>query len=163
MFGKPILEKKRSKKLFLKNAFWKIFSLKCLENAWKNLRTVDPRIEAKNQGAKFQLKKARPKSQARSFKKSIQISKQQPKNGAARFSAPPRFWAAPLARRVVVLKFVSIFCRTWLGFLAGWILCWPMLWDGFFHGFFGRQKKTFSKSGPKNIFPNSGPKKTVFV
>ena len=71
---------------FRKNVFWKIISLKCLENAWKNLRTVDPRIEAKNQGAKFQLKKAWPKSQARSFKKSIQISEQQPKNGAARFS-----------------------------------------------------------------------------
>ena len=42
-------------------------------------------------------KKAQPKSQAKSFKKSIQISKQQPKTGAARFSAPPRFWAAPLA------------------------------------------------------------------
>ena len=75
-----------------------------------------------------------------------------PKNGAS----------AACGASVVVLKFVSIFCRTWLGFLAGWILCWPMLWDGFFHGFLGDRKKTCSKSGIKNIFPNSGPTKTVF-
>ena len=77
-----------SKKLFLKNVFWKIISLKCLEHVWKNLRTVDPRIEAKNQGAKFQLKKAWPKSQARSYEKSIQISKQQ--RGAASGAAQKR-------------------------------------------------------------------------
>ena len=142
---------------FGKNVFWKIISLKCLENAWKNLRTVDPRIEAKNQGAKFQLKKAWPKSQARSFKKSIQISKQQPKNGAARFSAPPRFWAAPLAAprccfEICIDFVVGLGLAFWLSFFVGWILCWPVLWDGFFLGIFGPSKKLFSKSGPKNSF-----------
>ena len=47
-----------------------------------------------------------------------------PKNGAS----------AACGASVVVLKFISIFCWTLLGFLAGWILCWPMLWDGFLHG-----------------------------
>ena len=77
--------------LFSKNASGKSISLKCFENVWKNLRTVDPRIETKNHGARIQLKKDRPENQAKSFKKSIQNSKQQPKNGTARFSAPPRF------------------------------------------------------------------------
>ena len=58
----------------------------------KFVQKIDPKIYLKKSGAKIQ-----PKSQAKSYKKSIQISKQQPKNGAARFSAPPRFWAAPLA------------------------------------------------------------------
>ena len=129
----------------------------------KNLRRVDPRIETKNQGAKIQLKKAWPKSRARSFKKSIQISKQQPKNGAARFSAPSRVWRRALPRRVVVLKFVSIFCKALLGFLAGWILCWPMLWDGFFHGLLADRKKLVQKAAHKTFFQTAVNKKLFFL
>ena len=67
-----------------------------------------------------------------------------------------------LARRVVVLKLVSIFCWTLLGFF-GWLdslLAYALGW--LFPWILGRQKKTFSKSGPKNIFPNSGPTNTFF-
>ena len=57
-----------------------------------------------------------------------------PKTGRRALARCPVFGLRALARRVVVLKFVSIFCWTLPGFLAGWILCWPMLWDGFLHG-----------------------------
>ena len=108
--------------------------------------------------------KVQPKSQAKSFKTSIQISKQQPKNGAAREARRPVFGRRRLRRRVVVLKFVSIFCRTWLGFLAE-LFCWldsllayALGW--LFPWSFGPSKKLFSKSGQeKTVFPNSGPTK----
>ena len=37
-----------------------------------------------------------------------------------------------------------------------------MLWDGIFHGFLV-DGKPFSKSGPKNIFPNNGHSKNIFL
>ena len=55
---------------------------------------------SKNPGQEKTWPEAQPEAQpeipTNSFKKPIQNSKQQPKNGAARFSAPPRFWAARL-------------------------------------------------------------------
>ena len=137
--------------VFRKNALWEIISLRCLENAWKNLRTVDPRIEAKNQGAKFQLKKAWPKSQARSFKKSIQISGRQPKNGAARFSAPRCCFEICID---FLMDFAWLF--GWLDSLLACALRWLFPW------IFGRQKNNFVKAAPKNIFSNSGENKHSF-
>ena len=156
---------------FRKNAFWEIISLKCLENAWKNLRTVDPRIEAKNQGAKFQLKKAWPKSQARSYKKSIQISKQQ--RGAASGAAQKRGGALKRAA-----PFLGCCFEIWIDFLkdlawlfgqaffswilAPWFLASILGWTvrRFFQAFSKHFKEMiFQKAFFKNSFLEKTPSK----
>ena len=62
---------------------------------------------------------AQPEAPANSFKKPIQNSKQQPHKWGGRFSARPIFGAsAACGASVVVLNFVSIFCRNLLELLA---------------------------------------------
>ena len=153
---------------FWKNAFWKTISLKCLENVWKNLRTVDPRIEAKNQGAKFQLKKAWPKSQARSYKKSIQISKQQ--RGAASGAAQKRGGALKRAA-----PFLGCCFEIWIDFLKdlAWLFGWAFLLAGFFVGlcfgmafsleFWPIEKTVFKKRPKKQFVQTAVPKKLIFL
>ena len=111
-FHDPFAKKMFFQKRFLPGDFRKRFGKK-----QKFVQKIDPKIYLKKSGAKIQPKKARPKSQAKSYKKSIQISRQQPKNGAAR-EARTVFGRRALARRVVVLNFVSVFCRNLLEFLA---------------------------------------------
>ena len=67
----------------------------------------------------------------------------------------PKTGRRALARRVVVLKFVSIFCRTWLGFLAepffSWILA-PCFLVSFLGSTVRRFFQTFSKHFKELMF-----------
>ena len=150
-----------------KTILGKMFFLKINPwNVWKMfgkyLRTVDPRIETKNQGARIQLKKARPKSQAKSYKKSIQISKQQ--RGAASGAAQKRGGALKRAA-----PFLGCCFEIWIDFLKdlawlfGWLdslLAYALGW--LFPWIFGRQKKNIFEKRPKKHFSKQRTNKNVF-
>ena len=75
-----------------------------------------------------------------------------PKTGRRALARRPVFGRRRLRRRVVVLKCVSIFCRTWLGFLAKPFSAgiWP---PDFWPRFLDRLCEDFSKH-----FPNTSKK-----
>ena len=155
----------REKRFFLtavwKNVFWTAFRKCFFSVAQKSMEKAIPKHRpAKNPASQ----KAKPSPSKNRFK----FQNNNPKTGRRALARRPVFGRRALARRVVVLKFVSIFCRTLLGFLAE-LFCWldslmayALGW--FFPWILGRWKKVFSKSGPKNIFPNSGhSKKLIFA
>ena len=86
-----------------KNIFVSFDNFLTEENVEKNVEGKCPKIQAKKKlGQKLSQKLQQIPSKNR-----FKIQNNNPKNGASARGAS-----------VVVLKFVSIFCRTWLGFLA---------------------------------------------
>ena len=90
-----------------------------------------------------------------------------PKTGRRALARRPVFGRRRLRRRVVVLKFVSIFCRTLLGFLAE-LFCWldslmacALGW--FFPWIFGRWKNFFQKAAQETFFQTTVIEKNVFL
>ena len=147
---------------FRKNAFWEIISLKCLEKCLEKSSNSRSKNRGQKSGGQIPAEKGLAKKPSQVLQTiDSKFKTTTPKIGAARGARRPIFGASARGASVVVLKFVSIFCWTLLGFLAGWILCWPMLWDGFFHGFLGDRKNIFEKR-PKKHFPNSGQRKNCF-
>ena len=111
--------------------FWQFFDRrKCR----KNVEGKCPKIQAKKKlGQKLSQKLQQIPSKNR-----FKIQNNNPKNGAARGARRPIFGASARGASVVVLKFVSIFCWTWLGFLAGFLplIFWDRFLDRFFEQFF---------------------------
>ena len=91
-----------SKKGFCQKTFEKRFGKN--KNLFK--KSIQKSI-SKNQGQKSSQKKLGQKAKPSPTKNRFKFQNNNPKTGRR-----------ALARRVVVLKFVSIFCWTWLGFLA---------------------------------------------
>ena len=112
-------------------------------------------------------KKAGPEAPANPFKKPIQNSKQQPQKWGGRFSARPIFGAsAACGASVVVLNFVSVFCKGLQELLAQLFLAWICL-DFFlrlFFDFFFHRKSVFLVNGSskKRFFGQRIIEKTIF-
>ena len=133
LFGKPFLW-----------SVWKMFG-KIFEQSIQESR---PKIRGPNSSWKRLGQKAKPGPSKNRFK----FQNNNPKTGRRALARRPLFGRRRLRRRVVVLKFVSIFCRTWLGFLAKPFSAgiWP---PDFWPRFLDRLFEDFSKH-----FPNMSKK-----
>ena len=139
-----------------KNIVWVAFRKNVFSVGQKSMEKVIPEHRPATNPASQKTKQSPTENR-------FKFQNNNPKNGVARRTHRPIFGAsAACGASVVVLKFVSIFCWTLHGFLAGWILCWPMLWDGFFHGFLADRKKLFQKAAQKTVFQKTVSNKNAF-
>ena len=130
-----------------------------LENCFFCLPKIHGEAIPKHRPAK---NPASQKARQSPTKNRFKFQNNNPKTGRRAKRAAP-FLAARFSAPVVVLKFVSIFCRTWLGFLAEPFSagCWP---PDFGSRFLDRLFEDFSKQFPnisqidfpKNIFSQIG-------
>ena len=88
------------------------------ENVEKMSKENVKKIQAKKKLGQKLSQKLSQKFQQIPSKNRFKIQNNNPKNGAARGARRPIFGRRALARRVVVLNFVSVFCRNLLEFLA---------------------------------------------
>ena len=123
-----------------KNVFWAAFRKCFFLSPKKSMEKAIPKHRpAKNPASQ----KAKPSPTKNRF----QFQNNNPKTGQRALARRPVFGRRRLRRRVVVLKFVSIFCRTWLGFLAKPFSAgiWP---PDFWPRFLDRLFEDFSKHFP---------------
>ena len=127
---------------------------------------VDPKIYLKNQGWQKSKEKAIPKHRPAKNPAS-QKAKQSPTKTQLKFqkNSLKNGASAACGASVVVLKFVSIFCWTWLGFLAELFLAGFLaliFWDRFLDRFF-EQIFVFSKPFSKVSWQKPFLEKLIFA
>ena len=166
-FKKPFLDDVFSRKPFFfgwcllqEVVFGKMFFGKWfLKFVWKmfgkigaqSIQESRPKIRGPKSRWKMLGQKAKPGPSKNRFK----LQNNNLKTGRRSLARRPVFGRRRLRRRVVVLKFESICCRTWLGFLAKLFSSgfWP---PDFWSRFLDRLLKEFSKHVPnmsEKLFP----------
>ena len=154
LLQEAVLEKMLFGKSFLWNV-WKMLG-KIFEQSIQESR---PKIRGPNSSWKRLGQKAKPGPSKNRFK----FQNNNPKTGRRALARRPVFGRRRLRRRVVVLKFVSIFCRTLLGFLAE-LFCWLDSLMAYalglvFPWIFGRWKNFVQKATPNTFFQTAAIQK----